>query len=45
MDSWLGTSDFHDLVTAGGGGLWRAWLAFMAAHGGLAHYASTVVSV
>ncbi len=26
----LGTSDFHDLVTAGGGGLWRAipiWMA------------------
>src|SRR5262249_42133914 len=37
--AWLGSDEFHQLVAAGGGGLWETWLTFAAFHGGLGHYA------
>src|SRR5712692_4826935 len=35
---WLGTDEFHHVVAVGGGP-WETWLAFVAANGGLRHYA------
>lgn len=35
---WLGTDEFHR-VAAVGGGLWETWLGFVAANGGVGHYA------
>src|SRR5215831_461998 len=36
---WLGTDEFHR-IAAVGGELWETWLDFVAANGGLHHYAS-----
>ena len=36
---WLGSGEFHDLVAAGGGGLWETWFNFVLANAGLGGYA------